>query len=185
MKRWTQAEKDYLQKYYRKKTFREIGEHLNRTEYAVSNYALRNGLNTMWTEEDIEYIRDHYGKISTDRIAKKLQRTAGAVRQMASLEGIGSRDHGLLNSVEAGDLLGRDSSTIRYWIRIGKLKAKRKDRKVLITEKAFIQFLRTYPEKWDATQCEEWYFRKYDWFKQKRKEDFQKLVKERWGEDAV
>ena len=47
---------------------------------------------------------------------------------------------------------------------------------------ASVDFMLENPKRWDATKCDKYFFMKYDWFEEKRKADFEKMVGKKWGD---
>ena len=78
-------------------------------------------------------------------------------------------------------ILGVDRNTVLHWCKQKGLKNRKVGRYRIVNEKDLFSFLEQNQKLWDATKCESWYFQNYKWFEKKRKEDFDKMVKKRWG----
>ncbi len=111
--------------------------------------------NKPWSEDDLQFLADNYGRIRLETIAKKLDRTTTAVKLRASRENIRTTDNFLTGSMVAR-ILGADLSTVRRWIELGYLKAKKS--KVVRRSKYFVwhieaaaleEFLRDYNHLFD------------------------------------
>jgi hypothetical protein len=90
---WTTKENNYLKKYYDKKSYKKIADHLGVTHSAVSHQVNRLGLKLrergrLWTEEEKEFIRQNYKKIPTREIAKYLNRSMNSIINSAGPLGI-------------------------------------------------------------------------------------------------
>lgn len=182
---FTEEDKRIIEKYYPIKTPAEVAAMLGRTVGSIRHYASINNIsnNRYWTEAEEEYLMSKYGVMTAEAIAKKLGRTSQAVKDKLKRIQLGSfvsNVDGLCIS-EVSRLVGRDRAGIkRTWIKHG-LKTYRKGQYLIIKEKDLINFMKNNPERWDATQCETYFFERFDWFREKRIADRNKMCERRWG----
>lgn len=127
---------------------------------------------------------DNYGTMSIKAIAKAIGRDCRSVENKVFRLGLGS----VIDNVDGyspkdiSEMFGISYHTIMYWITTNKLKGRRYGSIHYVPENVLIKFMKENPDKWDATKCDcKWLFAGADWFEQKRKADFQKMVSGRWG----
>ena len=84
--RWTQEEDEFIRQNYLIKTWKEIAEHLGRTENACAHRACTLGIKklTSWSKEEDEFIRQNYLTKTWKEIAEYLGRTEKACLQRAT-----------------------------------------------------------------------------------------------------
>ena len=79
---WTKEEDDFLRQNYLAKTYKEIAEHLGRTEKACIKRAnvlgIKKGRTDIWTKEEDEFLRQNYFAKSLKEMSKHLGRTENA-----------------------------------------------------------------------------------------------------------
>ena len=50
----------------------------------------------------------------------------------------------------------------------------------MIRECDLLEFMENNPDRWNAWECEGWYFERYDWFEDENKKYWERLREERW-----
>lgn len=184
-KPFTEEDKRIIEKYYPIKTPAEVAAMLGRTVDVVREYAYKNKIsnNRYWTKEEEEFLENKYGILTISGIAKKLGRSNRAVTDKIKQMGIGSFTENAdgIHLAEVSRLVGRDKETIkRTWVRRG-LKIYKKGKFSIIREKDLAKFMKENPERWNATECETWFFERFDWFREKRKKDLDAMCRSRWN----
>lgn len=184
-KPFTEEDKRIIEKYYPIKTPDEVAAMLGRTVDVVREYAYKNKIsnNRYWTKEEEEFLENKYGILTISGIAKKLGRSNRAVTDKIKQMGIGSFTENAdgIHLAEVSRLVGRDKETIkRTWVRRG-LKIYKKGKFSIIREKDLAKFMKENPERWNATECETWFFERFDWFREKRKKDLDAMCRSRWN----
>lgn len=185
-KPFTEEDKRIIEKYYPIKTPAEVAAMIGRTKDTVCGYACRNKIqsNRYWTKEEEEFLESKYGILTIPAIAKKLGKTECAVETKIRRSSIGSfisNADGLCIS-EVARLVGRDRTSItKTWMRRYGLKTYQKGQYKIIKEKDLIRFMKENPERWNATECETWFFERFDWFREKRKKDLDAMCRSRWN----
>ena len=135
--------------------------------------------NKRWTDLDKDYIMDVWGEKSIKGIAIALGRTRTSVIRFAEKNNLGGStiNNMYLSTLEASEIISVDPKTIITWINTNQLKANDKiirERKVYrIDLLDFIDFLRSNPKKWKATNEHLDFFSEddYYWLKEKIKTD--------------
>lgn len=187
-KTWT--EEEYKQLEYlvmiEKKTPKEIGEILGRTEDSIIIKINRRGLKIQtndkrfWTSEEEMILSDLWGSQSIEKIAKKLNRTVSSVRNKAFQLGLGSQiesNYEGLKIKDICDLFNVRLETISiYWVALG-LKVKTR----YITQSTsysyveisdLFEFLENNQNIWDSRILEKNILGiEPEWLKEKRKHD--------------
>lgn len=181
---WTQEELAYLKEAYeRGDSTMDISKVVNHTQSAIRQQAKRYGIKhkRYYSDDDKEQIRKYVGRKSPKAIAKIYGRNYKTMQQYIT-QYIGTIPENTddLHVAEIGRLLGIHRNNVLRMCRRG-LKSRMVGRYRFVKEKDLVSFLTEHPERWDATKCEKWYFQKYSWFEEKRKSDFDKMVKRRWG----
>lgn len=187
MRRWTEAEDEYLRQNYKILPKEEIAEHLGRPITGVQHRAHRLEISSgrYFTESELSEL-DRNSKMSNVRLGQLFGRTPNSIAKARSLHGLPMTKEGGGNAIcmaEVGQIVGRNKSHIyRNWIRDG-LKWHQVGKYRMVKIKDLFRFMQEHPEKWDATECERWFFQQHncDWFEKKRKEDFQKMIDRRWA----
>ena len=82
---WQKSDITYLKKHFKKKTYKEIGYCLQRSEKSVINMAQRLGLSKgisrkAWTVKEVEYLTRNYKTNSAEEIALRLKRSRISVQ---------------------------------------------------------------------------------------------------------
>lgn len=184
-RRFTEEEKEIIAMYYPVKTPAEVAEILGRSVGVIRGYAYKNNIsnNRYWTEEEENYLINRYGVMTAEGIARKLGKSYRAVLDKISKMGIGSFKDNMdgLNLAEVSRLVNRDKETIKKtWTKYG-LKIYKKGKYSIIKEKDLTDFMKNNPDRWDATECEAYFFNRFDWFRKKRIVDRDKMCRKRWG----
>lgn len=130
-----------------------------------------------WTEEEKNYVIDNWGTLTIRYMAKKIGRTEKALISFGEKNKLGSPykvDY--ISTIEAGEIVGVDQTTIIHWINEyglkSRFKAMVKRKKYLIDLDDFRKFLRDNQHLWKACNVEEYALgREEDWLKEKRKTD--------------
>lgn len=180
---WTQEEKEYLKANYKAGNIKAIAEHLNRSEHSVVVKACRMHLKSGYflSEEQIEYM-EKYSHKSNVHFAEKFGKHASSISECRARNGIGmASDSGLLSLMDISRITGTAYQTVKMIWRKRGLKAQRSGLYVLTSEKHLIEFLKAHPDLWDATKCDKSYFQRFDWFEEKHKKDFDRMVEKRWS----
>lgn len=188
MKYWSDQEVQFLYDHADDMTVKEVAQALGRSLSSVDVKRARLGIkkSKSWTEEDDEYLEEYYGIRSVDSIARKLGRTRKAVIRRANTTGISFEGNAMgMSAIEVSRLIGVPPSTLRYWCKNCGLRSKKVGGFRFVTENDLCRWLEIHPERWDATKCDKTFFGRYEWFWKKRDYDFQKMIKKRWGSDAV
>lgn len=106
-----------------------------------------------WTQEERDYVEDKWGLLSVHSIAKQLNRSYNAIQRYAEKNKLGGSCFNDLfyTTVQVGEMLNVDQTTVIEWITSKKLKAttrKLRGRKVYLVEpKDFEAFKETYKPK--------------------------------------
>lgn len=182
---FTEEEKEIIAMYYPIKTPAEVAEMLGRSVDVIRGYAYKNKIsnNRFWTREEENYLIDKYGIMTAEGIAKKLGKSYRAVIDKINKMGIGNFTSNMdgLHLSDVCMLVGRDKETIKQtWVKYG-LKIYKKGKYSIIKENDLIRFMENNPERWDATQCETYFFERFDWFREKRIADRNKMCERKWG----
>lgn len=184
---FTEEEKEIIAKYYPIKTPAEVAAMLGRSVDVIRGYACSNNIsnNRYWTKSDEEYLSEKYGVMSIEGIAKKLGKSTIAVKDKLKRINAGTfleNTDGLCIS-EVGRLVGKHRTTImKIWIKKDGLKFYSKSKYIIIREKDLADFMKNNPDRWDATECEAYFFERFDWFRKKRIADRDKMCRRRWGQ---
>lgn len=182
---FTAEEKRYIEENYPIKTVKEVADNLGVKKQNLIAYAHRHGIsnNRYWTIEEEEYLLDKYGVMTAAAIGKKLGKTTRQVIEKVQKLGIGNflENNENLCLAEVCRLVNRDKETIKKtWFKNG-LKWKKKGKYTIVKPSDLFDFMRKNTCYWDATQCEKWYFERYDWFREKLLADRADLHNKRWG----
>lgn len=183
-RKFTEEEKEIIAIYYPVKTPAEVAAMLGRSKGVIINYAFKNNIsnNRYWTKNEEAYLIDRYGVMTAEGIAKKLGKSYTAVLDKITKLGIGNFKDNVdgLNLAEVCRLVGRDKETIKNtWVKYG-LKIYKKGKFSIIKEKDLTDFMKNNPDRWDATECEAYFFERFDWFRKKRIADRDKMCRKRW-----
>lgn len=183
---FTEEDKRIIEKYYPIKTPAEVAVMLGRTVGSIRRYASINNIsnNRYWTKEEEEYLIEKYGTMTAAAIARRLKRPYNAVLTKIVRLGIGTFTENVdgLHLAEVCRLVGRDKETIKAtWVKYG-LRIKKKGAYSIIHEDDLIDFMKNNLDRWDATQCEAYFFERFDWFREKRIADRNKMCERRWGQ---
>lgn len=181
----TNEQKEIIRKYYPILKPKEVAEMVNMKKENVVAYANRYGIsnNRFWSEEEEEYLLKWYGMMSAGAIAEKLGKSYRNVIHKINHMKIGNFIDNTcdLNLAEVSRLVGKDKETIkRIWTKYG-LVIRKKGKYSMIREKDLTCFMKNNPDRWNATKCESWYFERFEWFREKREQDREKMIQERWG----
>ena len=181
---WTNEQIEWLKKHYGKVSTSECEKVLGKTKHCIREYAMKHGISShrYFTDKEKIFIKKMVYKMAYEDIDRKLGRPLGATRRYCYHNGMLKHElDDCLSLSEASRLTGLDKSTInRTWAKYG-LKITKSGKYSFIKLDHFLDFMENHPERYDATKCERWYFQNYKWFEEKRKEDFDKMVKKRWG----
>ena len=181
---WTNEQIEWLKKHYGKVPTSECEKVLGKTKHCIREYAMKHGISShrYFTDKEKIFIKKMVYKMAYEDIDRKLGRPLGATRRYCYNNGMLKHElDDCLSLSEASRLTGLDKSTInRTWAKYG-LKITKSGKYSFIKLDHFLDFMENHPERYDATKCERWYFQNYKWFEEKRKEDFDKMVKKRWG----
>lgn len=180
---WTDEEIEYLRENYQTKSALEIGKAIDRTENAVFVKCNKLGFKKMITDEQVDFIERNICNMSVVDIAKTIGKTPQSVRSKMFRSDIPTIKYaydGMTMSECALVVHKADSVIGRTWVKRG-LKYKRINSYNMVANREFIRFCKENQDLWDATDCEQYYFLECDWFEEKRKRDFERMVEKRWG----
>lgn len=160
-------------------------------------------MNKYFTDEEIKWLEENYETCTPEEAVKALGREWSSITHYCSRNKIrkkhfkkkendGRKFHVLPNNTATFDLipitdfikeLGISMQELDMWLAIypDELKLyRRKGKYVLIIERAY-RFLEKHKGIWDATKVQKDFFDECDWFGKKHEEDFERMIKERWG----
>ena len=182
---FTEDEKEYIKKNYPRKTPEEIANYLGVKKQNLIAYAHRHGIsnNRYWTKNDEQYIETNFGHMTTASMAKKLGKTQRQVIDKINKNHAGNFLENCENLclAEVCRLVGRDKETIkRTWFKRG-LKWRKRGKYTMIKPSELFDFMKNNTCYWNARDCEEWFFKEFDWFQKKQEEERQELFEKRWG----
>lgn len=131
----------------------------------------RYGKHRYWTEEEIEKLQKLTKSKTKQQIADVLKRTPQSVEckmQRMGIEPFNARTD-LLKAKDVGRLVGQHEKSIyNRWYKTG-LPLKRVAKYRMISEKQLAKFMQEHTELWRASQCDEYFFGKYEWFNERLK----------------
>lgn len=184
-RKWTEEETEFLRKNYKKIGPSECAAILERTVESIWVKARRMNLNSgrYFTDKQRRYIENNIGKIPLSVIAKRTGHSYDAVRVYISRNGLShvSSTNNRMTVKEFSRLMHIDDGTIRHTYAKYGLSITKAGRFCTVDIDEAMEWLRTHPERWDATRCEKWFFQRYAWFEEKRKVDFDRMIERRWG----
>ena len=180
----SEEKQEIIYKYYPVLKAQEVADMVGMKKENLIAWAHRHGIsnNYYWTKDEEEYLLKWYGKMSAKAIAKKLGRSYRAVLDKLQKIQMGNFIDNAdgLTLAEVCRLVGRDKETIKKtWVKCG-LKIRKKGKYSMIKECDLLEFMENNPDRWNAAECECWYFERYTWFKDKNKKYWDKLREERW-----
>lgn len=180
--------KEMIEKYYPILSVKEVSEMTGIPVANLRAYAhrLKISNNRFWTKEEEEYLIEKFGTMTAAAIARRLKKPYNAVLTKIVRLGIGTFTENVdgLHLAEVCRLVGRDKETIKAtWVKYG-LRIKKKGAYSIIHENDLTDFMKNNPDRWDATQCETYFFERFDWFREKRIADRNKMCERRWGQSV-
>lgn len=181
----TKEQKEIIEMYYPTKKPSEVAALAGMKKVNLIAYAHRHGIsnNRYWSKKDTEFLVNRYGAMTAYEISRRLKKPYRSVIDKINKMKIGNFTDNMdgLHLADVSRLVGRDKETIKCtWVRHG-LKIYKKGRFSIIKEKDLAKFMKENPERWDATQCEYWFFNKYDWYRDKRLKDRDLLCNRRYA----
>lgn len=180
---WTNEEKEYLKANYSSNSIDAIAEHLNRSRKSVIVKACRMNLKSGYflSEKQIAEMEKYYFK-SNVYFAKKFGKSDRSIIKCRNRLGIGmASETDMLCLADVARVTGTSYQSIKMRWRKKGLIAYKSGLYVFVTEKNLITFLQANPELWDATKCDKAFFQRFEWFEEKRKADFNRMIEKRWG----
>ena len=184
-KLWTEEETEYLRKNYRKKGPEACAEYLGKSIESIWMKARRMKLSAgrYFTDKEKKFIEKNIGKIPLREIARRTGHTYDSIRVYISTNGLSyvSSSNNRMTVKEFSRLMNVDGNTVRNTYGKYGLQITKAGRFCTVDIDEAIEWLRTHPERWDATRCEKWFFQRYSWFEEKRKVDFDRMIERRWG----
>lgn len=139
--------------------------------------------NKHWTQEEKDYVIDNWGTSTIRGIAKKLGRSTGSIIKFGERNQLGGAVYNdmYLTTVQAGEIIGVDQTTIIAWIKSNQLKAQfrpmRKKKTYQIDPDDFRNFLRDNQDKWKACNLQDGFFDvEVDWLIKKQEKDANPVV---------
>lgn len=186
-KYWTEDDIRILAENYGVIPMQELSDLLGRGEATIRCKASQLGISSgyFFTKEEEEYIDQKYGIMSAKAIARKLNRPISSIYYKINQMGLGRICDNIdgFSFKETGEMLGVSDMTVGYWARTKGLKFKKVGKVHVVKEKDLVAWLKTHPKNWDATKVTvKWMWEGEKWFDQKRDEDFQRMITNRWGE---
>ena len=163
-KMWIKEELDYCKKNRNRKTSKELGEFLGRSENSVSVKLVKMKIRSekWWTDEDTDFLKKNYGNMCNNELSKILGRTAESIQRKGNELGLRKNDHyshlrknedcdrfwrdedinfltnnyGILKTAELSQILGRSAVAVRHRANaLGLRKITSSDRKKIINKK--------------------------------------------------
>src|SRR5688572_20805240 len=77
-----------------------------------------------WTQKEIEYLANNWGIATTEAVCRRLKRSHNAVQIRAVQLGV-NRKSNVLNASTVAEQMGVNMQTVRRWINLGLLRARR------------------------------------------------------------
>lgn len=159
--RWTEEEIEYLVNNYEEKNIYDISKTLNRSKDSVHKKAKRLKLTKSvkrWSENEITFLAENWGTYTKKEIAKALKRSDISIKKKAFELKLGPERIGngqFLTNGDIGYLLNKDPNLIYRWTKEGYIRGTRFGDKGIfqIKPKDFLEFLKDYQDKWDASSA--------------------------------
>ena len=129
-----------------------------------------------WTEQEEEEFLKLSEKYSQTKIARKLNRSVASVKGKRIRMNIDcfSEQTDKLNITQISEITGiKKGSISKTWRKYG-LKLKKEGCFSVISENELIDFMKSHPELWKASDCDYYFFYRFDWF-------IERLEKEKAG----
>lgn len=133
-----------------------------------------------WTEQEEEQFLKLSEKYSQTKIARKLNRSVASVKGKRIRMNIDcfSEQTDKLNITQISEITGIQKGSIsKTWRKYG-LKLKKEGCFSVISEDELIDFMKSHTELWKASDCDYYFFYRFDWF-------MEKLEKEKSGIDEL
>ena len=133
-----------------------------------------------WTEQEEEQFLKLSEKYSQTKIARKLNRSVASVKGKRIRMNIDcfSEQTDKLNITQISEITGIQKGSIsKTWRKYG-LKLKKEGCFSVISENELIDFMKSHPELWKASDCDYYFFYRFDWF-------IERLEKEKSGIDEL
>lgn len=184
---WNEENIKWLEKNYKYGNIDACAKHFNVTRPYIMKVASKYGISSgRFLTEKQKKIMESKSNRSNQYFMKIFGRDNGAIRSMRSNYCVGTiieSNEDKLNCAEVGRIVGKDKSTIaKCWCKAGLEYEYVGKRYKMIRIDKLKKFMRENPKKWDATECEAWFFNKDKWFQEKLKADSLKKRQKRWGE---
>lgn len=184
-KTWTAEELRFLRLKYAKLGAEKTAEALGRSKFAVMCKARDIGLTSgrYFTERQRSFIEKNVGILSYEEMAKRTNHSYDAIKTYIWRNGMTrvASDNGRISLSEFARLMGICPETIKKILCKYGFRVYKAGKHSTIDMDEAIEWLKNNPERWNATRCEKWYFEQFDWFAEKHKKDFEKMVEKRWG----
>lgn len=181
---WTDDEKNFALSNYAKMSYMDIGKAIGKSEKSVSAFMKRNGCKKReWTDDQVAYFQENFGKTNLSTMCKNIGKSKSALFSKAYNDGLGSYKNNMehFTAIEVAEILGVEKSVIARRCKKGTIKARKKNNYWHINEDDLIEFMKNNPEKWKASNCDYYFFSRFDWFQKKLKEEQEEKIKKRWG----
>ena len=125
--------------------------------------------NKPWTKEEEEHLKNLCGTRTDGEIAKIMHRTKSSVKSKRLALGIPAflelTDKLLL--IQIAELVGIEQSIIgKTWFKKG-LPYKKHGVYKMVSEEQLLKFMKEHPELWKASECDYYFFCRYQWFREK------------------
>lgn len=182
---WTEERLNWLRKNYKCGNIDKCAEHFGISKNYMSAVACRYKISSgrYLTDKQKKIFEEHPYR-SNQYFAKKFGFSEDAIKKMRYTYGIGTiKDSGIdmYTCSEISRIVGRNKDTIsKCWCNSG-LKYRYVGRYKMIKKKDLFDFMKKYPKKWNALDCEEWFFKNQKWFEEKRKQEDLEMRQHRWG----
>lgn len=162
-----------------------LAEKIGKKSQAIIQYAHKHGISAKryWTDEEEEYLVNHIGIYSTQLIAHNLHKSYRQVLDKMQKMHLGNflDNSEYMNLSAVCYLVNRDKETIkRVWFRNG-LKKMKKGKYIMISESNLCDWMKTHKRYWDATECDYYFFSRFDWFQSKYNDDSMAKRYKRWN----
>lgn len=133
-----------------------------------------------WTPEEEQRLIKLCEKDSQTEVARKMNRSVASVKAKRINMNIDCfQDHtDKLNITEISEIVGVQKNSIsRTWIKYG-FPIKKQGPFSVVSEKELVDFMQEHPELWKASDCDYYFFQRFDWF-------LKRLEREKTGKEET
>lgn len=185
--KWTQEEVEWLEANYLNKSMKQLCRKLGLGKGQVMNKAMKLGLTKCGKiskkRKEIEMYLINKTHIKDEDIARMFNVTPHHITSVRSRIQAGRYIDEFVDFLilaEVKRLTGWQYKKM-YKMQEKGLVIEKNGYYRLVNIKNLLDVMKENPSTWDATKCDKEYFQEFDWFNEKRKTDFDKMVKKRWG----